>query len=114
MLRNSEKLSVGPGVVGAAYPPPRGVEIIELPRPAAFDGGVEGGYIPEAVRLLKFAGEGEFEGSSRNAPSPGGLLFRCLLDRVRVGGGVRGPEASKLYESRLNELCEKLISSSET
>lgn len=99
--------------MGAVYPPPLGVEIIELPRRVVFDGGVDGGYIPEPCGP-KFAGEGELARSRKHASSPVALLFRCLLDRVRVGGGVRGPEALKLYESRLNELCGWLRSSSET
>lgn len=88
--------------MGAAYPPPApplGVEIIEEARKVAFDGGVDGGYIPETCGP-KIAGEGELARSRKDASSKT-LLLRCLLDRVRVGGGVRGPEALKLYESRL-------------
>lgn len=114
MLRNSEKLTAGPGVMGAVYPPPPlGVEIIEVPRKVLFDGGVDGGYIPETC-VPNIAGEGELARSGKHASSPVIMLFRCLLDRFRVGGGVRGPEVLKMYESRLYEFCERLRSSSET
>lgn len=106
--------------MGAAYPPPLGVEIIEAPRKVLFDGGVDGGYIPEPCGP-RFAGDGELARSRKHAAAAAAaassavaLLFRCLLDRVRVGGGVRGPEALKLYESWLYEFCEMLRSSSET
>lgn len=101
--------------MGAVYPPPPplGVEIIEVARKVVFDGGVDGGYIPETCGP-KIAGEGELARSRKHVSSPETMLFRCLLDRVRVGGGVRGPEALKLYTSRLYEFCEMLRSSSET
>jgi hypothetical protein len=97
-------LNAGLGVIGAAvYRSPCGVVIIEVPRAEGFDGGVDGGFIPERFGHA-FAGDGELAKSRRRrTPSPVGLLLRCLSDRLRVGGGVRGPVALKLYASRLNE-----------